>query len=108
MNFVNLLAKRTDQGLTSVVNTGSAVLDSVSSFADNINDSIKESREVSDQTRDERISNALFEAKLEIAQEKIALNDRATKLFKTDTKGKSISEVYSENMKKINEILNVN
>ena len=105
MNFVNLLAKRTDQGLTSVVNTGSAVLDSVSSFADNINDSIKE---VSDQTRDERINNALFEAKLEIAQEKIALNDRATKLFKTDTKGKSISEVYSENMKKINEILNVN
>ena len=106
-NLLNLLVRNSDTAITATATTIATSLNTVSSVMDNINDSVTESKDVSNLTKQQRLNQAIYEEQLSLAQDLLRTNDRAARAFGIETANKSPTQVFKESNEKIKELLSV-
>ena len=106
-NLLNLIVRNTDIAATAAASTISSTMNTISAVMDNINDSVTESKDVSNLTKQQRLNQAIYEEQLSLAQDLIRTNDRAARALGIETTNKTPTEVFKESNEKIKEILSV-
>ena len=106
-NLLNLIVRNTDIAATAAASTISSTMNTISAVMDNINDSVTESKDVSNLTKQQRLNQAIYEEQLSLAQDLIRTNDRAARALGIETTNKTPTQVFKESNEKIKEILSV-
>lgn len=106
-NLLNLIVRNTDIAATAAASTISSTMNTISAVMDNINDSVTESKDVSNLTKQQRLNQAIYEEQLSLAQDLIRTNDRAARALGIETTNKTPTEVFKESNEKLKEILSV-
>lgn len=106
-NLLNLIVRNTDIAATAAASTISSTMNTISAVMNNINDSVTESKDVSNLTKKQRLNQAIYEEQLSLAQDLLRTNDRAARTLGIETTNKTPTEVFKESNEKIKEILSV-
>lgn len=106
-NLLNLIVRNTDIAATAAASTISSTMNTISAVMDNINDSVTESKDVSNLTKQQRLNQAIYEEQLSLAQDLIRTNNRAARALGIETTNKTPTEVFKESNEKLKEILSV-
>ena len=106
-NLLNLIVRNTDIAATAAASTISSTMNTISAVMDNINDSVTESKDVSNLTKQQRLNQAIYEEQLSLAQDLIRTNDRAARALGIETTNKTPTQIFKESNEKIKEILSV-
>lgn len=106
-NLLNLIVRNTDIAATAAASTISSTMNTISAVMNNINDSVTESKDVSNLTKKQRLNQAIYEEQLSLAQDLLRTNDRAARALGIETTNKTPTEVFKESNEKIKEILSV-
>lgn len=106
-NLLNLIVRNTDIAATAAASTISSTMNTISAVMDNINDSVTESKDVSNLTKQQRLNQAIYEEQLSLVQDLIRTNDRAARALGIETTNKTPTQVFKESNEKIKEILSV-